>query len=107
MTYSVCGWRRQWWRGLAGVWGGSGLANSSEYVSPAVLDWRASGHVLVMVILGSRGALGRSVDGRLVGAAAGAVGLVAAEEWLATVTPHGALLVGPALLLAALLGRRE
>ncbi len=88
--------------GLAGFW----LANSSEFVSPAILDWRASGHVLVMVILGSRGALGRSVDGRLVGAAAGAVGLVAAEEWLSTVTAHGALLLGPALLVAALVRRR-
>ena len=88
--------------GLSGFW----LANGSEFVSPAVLDWRSSGHVLVMVILGSRGALGRSVEGRLVGAAAGAVGLVAAEEWLSTVTPHGALLLGPLLLLAALSGRR-
>ncbi len=88
--------------GLAGFF----LANSSEFVSPAVLDWRGSGHLLVMVILGSRGGLGRSVAGRLVGAAAAAVGLIAAEEGLATVTPHGGLLLGPALVLAALAGRR-
>lgn len=89
--------------GLAGFW----LANSSEFVSPAVLDWRASGHMLAMVILGSRGPLARSVDGRLVGAAAGAVFLVAAEDWLASVTTHGAALVGAAMLAAALSGPRR
>lgn len=89
--------------GLAGFW----LANTSEFVSPAILDWRASGHMLAMVILGSRGPLARSVDGQLVGAAAGAVGLVAAEDWLASVTGHGALVIGPVLLVAALLGPRR
>ena len=88
--------------GMAGFW----LANNSEFVSPAVLDWRSSGHLLVMVILGSVGALSRSVDGRLVGAAAGATGLIVAEEGLALLTPHWPLLLGPALVLIALLGRR-
>ncbi len=88
--------------GLAGFW----FANNSEFVSPAILDWRASGHLLVMVILGSVGALGRSVDGRLVGAAAGATGLIVAEELLAGLTTHWPLILGPLLLLAALLGRR-
>ena len=88
--------------GMAGFW----LANTSEFVSPAILDWRGSGTLLVMVILGSVGALGRSVDGRLIGAAAGATGLVVMEEALALVTPHGALLLGPAMVLLALAGRR-
>jgi len=88
--------------GLAGFW----MANNSEYVSPALLDWRASGHLLVMVILGSAGAFGRSVDGRLVGAAAGATALIVAEDWLAVLTPHWPLLLGPALVLVALLVRR-
>lgn len=89
--------------GLAGFW----FANNSEFVSPAILDWRGSGHLLIMVILGSAGALGRTVDGRLVGAAAGATGLIAAEEWLAELTPHWPLLLGPALVAAALLGPRR
>jgi branched-chain amino acid transport system permease protein len=88
--------------GLAGFW----FANNSEFVSPSILDWRGSGHLLVMVILGSLGPLGRSIEGRLVGAAAGATGLIVAEEGLALLTPHWALLLGPALILAALLGRR-
>lgn len=88
--------------GLAGFW----MANNSEYVSPALLDWRASGHLLVMVILGSAGPFGRSVDGRLVGAAAGATALIVAEDWLAVLTPHWPLLLGPALVAVALLVRR-
>jgi branched-chain amino acid transport system permease protein len=88
--------------GLAGFW----FANNSEFVSPAILDWRGSGHLLVMVILGSIGPLGRSIDGRLVGAAAGATGLIVAEEGLALLTPHWPLLLGPVLVAAALLGRR-
>ena len=34
---------------MAGFW----LANTSEFVSPAILDWRGSGTLLVMVILGN------------------------------------------------------
>ena len=82
--------------GLAGFW----FANNSEFVSPAILDWRGSGHLLVMVILGS--ALGRSVDARLVGAVAGACGLIVAEEWLAGLTGHWPLILGPVLIAAAL-----
>ena len=88
--------------GMAGFW----LANNSGFVSPAALDWRGSGHLIVMVILGSAGSLGRGVDGRLIGAAAGAAGLIAVEEGLAGLTPHWPLLLGPALVLVAVLGRR-
>ena len=90
--------------GAGGGLSGFFAANSTEFVSPALLDWRSSGHLMVMVILGSR--LGGDVGGQLVGAAAGAVGLVAAEEGLASVSPHGALVLGPLLVLAAWLGRR-
>jgi branched-chain amino acid transport system permease protein len=88
--------------GLAGFW----FANNSEFVSPAILDWRGSGHLLVMVILGSLGRLGRSINGRLVGAAAGATGLIVAEEGLALLSPHWPLLLGPVLIAASLLWRR-
>lgn len=88
--------------GLAGFW----LANSSLFVSPAIIDWRASGHLLVMVILGSRLAipLGDTVEARLLGAAVGALGLVAAEEGLALFTGHGAIIVGALLVAAAVHG---
>jgi branched-chain amino acid transport system permease protein len=88
--------------GMAGFW----FANNSEFVSPAILDWRGSGHLLVMVILGSLGTLRRGIGPRLVGAAAGAAGLIVAEEGLATLTPHWPLVLGSALVVAALLGRR-
>ena len=89
--------------GLAGFW----FANNADFVSPAVLDWRNSGHLLIMVILGSLGPFGRSIDGRLVGAAAGAVGLIAAEEALALLSPRWPLLLGPLLVAAALAGWRR
>jgi branched-chain amino acid transport system permease protein len=89
--------------GLAGFW----FANNAEFVSPAVLDWRNSGHLLIMVILGSLGPFGRSIDGMLVGAAAGAIGLIAAEEALALLSPRWPLLLGPLLIAAALAGRRR
>lgn len=89
--------------GLAGFW----FANNAEFVSPAVLDWRNSGHMLIMVILGSLGPFGRSIDAMLVGAVAGAVGLIVAEEALALLSPHWPLLLGPLLVAAALAGRRR
>lgn len=87
--------------GLAGFW----FANNADFVSPSMLDWRVSGHLLIMVILGSLGGFGRSLAGRLVGAASGAVGLIAAEEALALVSPHWPLLLGPLLVAAALFAR--
>ena len=49
--------------GLAGFW----FANNSQYVSPAILDWRNSGHILIMVILGSMGRQAASDPGAPVG----------------------------------------
>ena len=88
---------------LAGaVAGGAGwlLAVGSGFVSPATLDWRLSGEVLVMVILGGPAAPE--------GAATGAVLLVLIEEGLAAVADHGRMALGALLLLAALVraGRR-
>ncbi len=56
-----------------------------------------------MVILGSVGALGCSVEGRP--AAAGATGLIVVEEWLAGPTAHWPFLLG-LLLVATLAGQR-
>lgn len=89
--------------GLAGFW----FANNSAFVSPAILDWRGSGHLLVMVILGSLGPFGRSIEGKLIGAATGATVLIVLEEWLAGLTAHWPLVLGPVLVVAALAGRKR
>jgi branched-chain amino acid transport system permease protein len=76
--------------GLAGVL----LANSNEFVAPSYLAWQRSGDLLFMVILG--GLAGPE------GAILGALALVLAEEWLAMLTPHWRLILGPLIVLAAL-----
>ncbi len=73
------------------------LAAATGFVSPATLNWRLAGEVLVMVILGG--------VGTPEGAAAGAVGLVLAEEALAAGSEHGRVALGALLLGAALLRR--
>jgi branched-chain amino acid transport system permease protein len=70
------------------------LAVGSEFVSPATLDWRLAGELLVMVILGGPAAPE--------GAALGAVFLVLLQEGLSAVTEHGRLVLGALLLAAAL-----
>jgi len=70
------------------------LAEHAGFVSPAMMEWRVSGELLVMVILGGT----RTPEG----AGLGAVGLVAAEEVLAAFTDHWRLLLAPVLILIAL-----
>ncbi len=83
--------------GGAGGLAGWLLAASAGFVSPATLDWRQAGELLVMVILGG--------VATPEGAAAGAVGLVLAEEALAAGSAHGRILLGALLLAVALLHR--
>ena len=73
------------------------LAIANGFVSPALLDWRVAGELLVMVILG-----GVALPE---GAAVGAVLLVVAEEALSVATEHGRIAIGAALLGVALLRR--
>ena len=70
------------------------LAYEAEYVSPALLDWRQSGLVLMMVILGGRGTF--------YGPALGAATLVLLEEVLADLTPHWMLPLGLIVIVAVL-----
>jgi branched-chain amino acid transport system permease protein len=70
------------------------LAVQAEFVSPALLDWRNSGELLVMVILGG--------VTTAEGAACGALLLVLAQEGLSMLTEHGRLIIGPALILVVL-----
>ena len=73
------------------------LANQSEFVSPAFMTWQRSGELLVMVILGGVGSLW--------GAILGALAFLTLEELLSGVTEQGALILGPLLVLVALVGR--
>ena len=87
---------------IAGAVGGLAgwlLGVHSEFVSPAFMDWRNSGELLVMVILG-----GAATPE---GAALGAVGFILIEEVLSGVTEHWRLIVGPAIVLFVLLRRRR
>ena len=83
--------------GGAGGLAGWLLAAATGFVSPATLNWRLAGELLVMVILGG--------VATPEGAAAGAVGLVLAEEALAAGSEHGRIVLGALLLGAALLRR--
>ena len=73
------------------------LANQSEFVSPAFMTWQRSGELLVMVILGGVGSLW--------GAILGAIAFLVLEELLSGPTEQGALILGPLLVLIALIGR--
>jgi branched-chain amino acid transport system permease protein len=87
---------------LAGA--GAGVAGwllgvHAGFVSPTMLEWRASGELLVMVILGGAA--------RPEGAVIGAVGVVAAEEVLAGMAEHWRLIFGALIIAVVLLrGRR-
>jgi branched-chain amino acid transport system permease protein len=74
------------------------LGVHSEFVSPGFMDWRMSGELLVMVILG-----GAATPE---GAALGAVGFILIEEVSSGFTEHWRLLVGPVIVLFVLLRRR-
>lgn len=73
------------------------LANQTNYVSPAFMDWHRSGELVVMVVFGG--------IGNLLGAVAGATIALLLEEWLALLTEHWPLLFGLILVLVVLYSR--
>jgi branched-chain amino acid transport system permease protein len=79
--------------GLAGAL----LANHSDFVSPAVMSWTRSGDLIVMVVLGGM----ESAFGPLMGAIVYLVG----EEALSRVTEYWQIILGPLLLLVAVVAR--
>jgi branched-chain amino acid transport system permease protein len=79
--------------GLAGAL----LANNTDFVSPAMMDWTRSGDLMVMVILGGMGTL--------FGPVVGAIVYLMLEEFLSQWTEYWALIMGPLLLLIVLFGR--
>ncbi|MEN3793714.1 branched-chain amino acid ABC transporter permease [Fulvimarina sp. MAC3] len=78
---------------LAGVF----LANQTEFVSPAYMNWQRSGELIVMVVIGGMGTL--------VGPIAGAIALLLAEEWLANLWQHWKLILGVLIVCLALFTR--
>ena len=80
--------------GLAGAL----IANQTEFVSPAFLDWPRSGEFLVIVILGGMGTL----HGPLIGALA----FLLLEEFLSDWTEHWMIVLGPLLVLVVLFARQ-
>jgi branched-chain amino acid transport system permease protein len=79
--------------GLAGAL----LANHSDFVSPAVMSWTRSGDLIVMVVFGGMG----SAFGPLMGAIVYLLG----EEALSRVTEYWQIILGPVLLLVAVVAR--
>ncbi|WP_326539798.1 branched-chain amino acid ABC transporter permease [Pseudorhodoferax sp.] len=79
---------------LAGVLQG----NLTAFASPSYLSWQASGELILIVVLGGMG----TVMGPLVGA----VVLLVLEEALSGWTQHWMAILGPLILLVALVSRR-
>jgi branched-chain amino acid transport system permease protein len=79
---------------LAGL-AGALLANQSEFVSPAMMQWSQSGILMMMVILGG--------VGHLYGGVWGAIVFLLLEETLSHFTIHWQLGLGALLLMVVLL----
>jgi branched-chain amino acid transport system permease protein len=79
--------------GLAGVL----LANHTDFVSPAIMQWTRSGDLIVMAVLGGMGTV--------LGPVIGAVTLLVLEEALSRVTEYWPIILGPLILLVVLYAR--
>ncbi|MFT7723059.1 MAG: branched-chain amino acid ABC transporter permease [Roseateles sp.] len=73
------------------------LANMNAYVSPSTLAWTVSGDLIVMVVLGGMGTVFGPVLGALL--------FLGLEEVLKGYTEHWMVVMGPLIVLMALLGR--
>lgn len=71
------------------------LANLTGFASPSYLSWQASGELILMVVLGGMGTV--------VGPLVGSVVLIGLEEFLSGLTQHWMVVLGPFILLVALL----
>lgn len=79
---------------LAGVL----LVNLTAIASPSYMSWQSSGELMIMVVLGGMG----TIMGPLVGAFV----LLLLEDSLSAWTTHWMIILGPLILLAALLSNR-
>lgn len=74
------------------------LGNLTAFASPSYMSWQMSGDLILIVVLGGMG----TVMGPLVGAFV----LLVLEEMLSGFTPHWMAILGPFILLVALLAKR-
>jgi branched-chain amino acid transport system permease protein len=79
--------------GLAGVL----LANHTDFISPAIMQWTRSGDLIVMAVLGGMGTV--------MGPVIGAVTLLVLEEVLSRVTEYWPIVLGPLILIVVLYAR--
>jgi branched-chain amino acid transport system permease protein len=79
--------------GLAGAL----LANHTDFISPATMQWTRSGDLIVMAVLGGMGTV--------IGPVIGAVVLLLLEEALSRVTEYWQIIIGPLFLLVVLFAR--
>lgn len=80
--------------GIAGML----LANLTKFASPAYMSWTVSGDLIVMVMLGG--------IATIVGPLLGATVFIILETVLAAYTQHWMLVLGPIIVLIALLAKR-
>ncbi|MGB7179643.1 MAG: branched-chain amino acid ABC transporter permease, partial [Xanthobacteraceae bacterium] len=76
--------------GLAGAL----LANHTNYISPAMMEWTRSGDLIVMAVLGGM----RAPFGPLIGA----MTFLLLEDVLSRATDYPNLIIGPLLLIVAI-----
>lgn len=74
------------------------LANLTGFASPDYMAWSRSGELIVMVVLGGMGTL--------MGPVVGATVLLLLEEVLTAFTDHWMIVLGPIILLIAVLAKR-
>lgn len=74
------------------------LANLTSFTSPSYLSWQASGELLLMVVLGGMGTV--------IGPVLGAVVLLVLEESLSGITQHWMIVLGPVILVVALVSKQ-
>ena len=76
---------------------GALLGNFTNFISPEMMDWAASGELIFMVILGGAGSL--------LGPVFGAAAFVILEEWLSSLTLYWHFIFGALLILVVLFAR--
>jgi branched-chain amino acid transport system permease protein len=79
--------------GMCG-YAGALLGNFTNFISPEMMDWSASGELIFMVILGG--------SGTLLGPIFGAATFVLLEEWLSNLTIYWQFIFGALLIIVVL-----
>jgi branched-chain amino acid transport system permease protein len=76
---------------------GALLGNFTNFISPEMMDWSASGELIFMVILGGTGSL--------LGPVFGAAAFVILEEWLSSLTLYWHFIFGALLIIVVLFAK--